>query len=49
MGERYQGKSTVNMLVDYSWMIIRDFPGTTYKRKASRSVKEQGICIPNSI
>ena len=43
--KRYRGKSTVNMLADYYWMIIH----STYKRKASRSVKGQRICIPNRI
>lgn len=48
MEKRYQGKSTVNMLADYCWMLIRDSSETTYKRKAQRSVKIQGNHIPKS-
>ena len=49
MEKRYQRKSMVNMLAEYCWMIISDSPSTTCRRKASLSVKGQGICIPNSI
>ena len=33
MEERYQGRITMNMLVEYCWCLMRDEPNAIHKRK----------------
>lgn len=37
MEKRYLGKSTLNMLADYCWQLVRDLPEAVYRRKSSKS------------
>jgi hypothetical protein len=43
METRYQGRLNVNMMGDYCWLLHRDDPQATYKRKSTNeALKEKG-------